>query len=106
MKKYSVVLLPDALDDLAAIYNHIADKSQMPEVALTYIEKLEESCYKLELAPMRGQQRDDLRTGLRIVPIDKNAVAAFEVNETSQTVEILNIFYHGQDYEAVMSDMD
>jgi len=30
-----------------------------------------------------------------------SAVAAFEVNETEQTVTILNIFYGGQDYDAI-----
>ena len=46
--------------------------------------------------------RDDLRKNLRIVAIDKNAIAAFEANEDKQIVTILNIFYGGRDYEAIM----
>jgi plasmid stabilization system protein ParE len=54
------------------------------------------------MAPLRGQQRDDLRQNLRILPIDKNAVVAFEVNEERCTVTILNIFYGGRDYDAII----
>ncbi|TSC54233.1 MAG: hypothetical protein LiPW30_732, partial [Parcubacteria group bacterium LiPW_30] len=40
---------------------------------------------------------------LRITPIDKKAVVAFIVDEGKQAVIILNIFYGGKDYEAIMS---
>ena len=93
--------MPDAYVDLAGIYTYIEEKSKMPEVALAYIEKLERSCHGLRSAPIRGQKRDDLRSGLRIAPIDKRAVVAFEVDEEQQTVTILNIFYGGQNYEAI-----
>ena len=41
---------------------------------------------------------------LRIAPIDKKAVAAFIVDEKQQAVLILNIFYGGRDYEALISN--
>ena len=40
---------------------------------------------------------------LRVYPLDKKAIAAFVVNEDEQTVSILNIFYGGRNYEAIMS---
>ena len=104
MKTYEVSLTPDAIDDLQGIYDYIAIEKKMPDVAWAYIQRLEQSCRKLEHAPIRGQKRNDLRENLRIAPIDKNAVIAFEVDEKVQTVTILNIFYGGQDYETIIKD--
>jgi len=105
MTNYDVYLTPDAIKDLEAIYEYISDASGLPEVAWAYIEKLKNKCRNLKTAPLRGHKRDDLRKNLRIVTIDKNAVAAFEVNEKKRTVTILNIFYGGRDYEAIMRNM-
>ena len=102
MKNYEVYLTPDAIQDLTDIYEYITEKSGLPQVAWAYIEKLRQKCHDLKTIPLIGQQRDDLRKNLRIVAIDKNAIAAFEVNENKQSVTILNIFYGGRDYEAIM----
>lgn len=104
MKHYDVYLTPDAIGDLSSIYEYIADKSGYPEIAWAYIEKLRSKCQDLQTAPLRGQRRDDLRENLRIVAIDKMAVAAFEVNEEKRSVTVLNIFYGGRDYEAIMRE--
>lgn len=104
MKNYEVSLMPDAIKDLAGIYEYIADKSGLPEVAWAYAQKLREKCHGLSAAPLRGQKRDDLRQNLRVVPIDKNAIAAFEVDEEKGTVTILNIFYGGRDYDTIMNN--
>lgn len=104
MKHYKVFLTPDAVKDLADIYSYIASASGIPEVAWAYIEKLRRKCDNLETAPMRGNTRDDLRQNLRILAIDKNAVAAFEIDENRQVVTILNLFYGGRDYETLMGE--
>ena len=104
MKKYDVYLMPDAAKDLESIYDYITDKSGFPERAWAYMEKLRQECHELATAPLRGHKRDDLMKGLRIAPIDKKAVAAFIVDEKKQAVLILNIFYGGRDYEALMSN--
>lgn len=105
MKNYDVFLTPDAINDLKDIYQYIADASGLPEVAWAYIEKLRGKCHNLGTAPLKGHKRDDLRKNLRIVAVDKNAVAAFEVNEKKRSVTILNIFYGGRDYETIMRDI-
>ena len=102
MKNYEVYLTPDAIQDLTDIYEYITEKSGLPQVAWAYIEKLRQSCHDLKMVPLIGQQRHDLRKNLRIVAIDKKAIAAFEVIEDKQIVTILNIFYGGRDYEAIM----
>jgi toxin ParE1/3/4 len=102
MKKYDVYLMPDAIKDLEDIYDYISDKSGFPERAWGYIEKLRQQCNELKTAPFRGRQRNDLMKNLRIASLDKKAVAAFVVDEKKQAVMILNIFYGGRDYEALM----
>ena len=102
MKSYEVYLTPDAIQDMTDIYEYIAAKSGLPEISWAYIEKLRQKCHDLKITPLIGQQRDDLRKNLRIVAIDKNAIAAFEIIEDKQIVTILNIFYGGRDYEAIM----
>jgi len=104
MKKYDVYLMPDAIKDLEGIYGYITDKSGFPERAWGYIEKLRRKCHELETAPIRGQRRDDLMENLRVAPIDKKAVAAFIVDEEKQAVLVINIFYGGRDYEALMAE--
>jgi len=102
MKNYDVYLTPDAIKDLTDIYEYIAQKSELPEIVWAYIEKLRQSCHDLRMTLLIGQQRNDLRKNLRIIAIDKNAIAAFEVIEDKQSVTILNIFYGSRDYEAIM----
>ncbi len=104
MKIFEVYLKPDGVSDLKDIYEYIADKSGHPDIAIAYIRKLRSKCEDLSLAPVRGQQRDDLRKNLRTLAIDKNAVAAFVVDEKRKTVTILNIFYGGRDFDALMRD--
>jgi toxin ParE1/3/4 len=106
MKKYKVFLLPDAIRDLEDIYLDISEQSGFPERARSYIEKLRKECNELEIAPFRGQQRNDLMKNLRIVPIDKKAIIAFMVDEELHAVTILNIFYGGRDYETIMSGFE
>ena len=45
--------------------------------------------------------RPDLRPGLRIVPYGRSVVIAYQVTEN--TVDVVRIFYGGQDYETIMS---
>ncbi len=103
MKTYSVYFMPDAVKDLENIYEYIAGQSGFLERAWAYMEKLKLKCQDLETAPIRGRQRNDLMNGLRVYPLDRRTVAAFLVDEAQQKVCILNIFYGGRDYEALLS---
>lgn len=102
MKTYSVYFMPDAVKDLENIYEYISEQSGFSGRAWTYMEKLRCKCQDLETFPLRGRQRDDLMNGLRIYPLDKKTVAAFLVDEAERSVCILNIFYGGRDYEALL----
>lgn len=64
MKRYEVLLTPDAIEDLQNIYEYVADESSSDEVAHSYIQKLHRRCEEiLTIALIKGQARDDLRVG-------------------------------------------
>ena len=101
MDTYRVYFMPDAIKDLEDIYLYIIEQSGFPDTAWNYMERLKSKCHELETFPIRGQLRNDLMDGLRIYPLDNNAVAAFLVNEADLTVQVLNVFYGGRNYEAL-----
>lgn len=96
MKSRTVVLSQDAINDLLDLYDWIASKSD-PVTALRYIERIEDFCLRLDIASERGQARDDIRPGLRIVGFERRLLVAFTVDEESVT--ILRLFYGGQRWE-------
>ena len=96
MKQRGVIFAPEARDDLFALYDWIAEAAG-PPTAMGYLERLEDFCIRLDLASERGQVRDDIRAGLRIVGFEHSVTIAFTVDAASVT--ILRIFYGGRDWE-------
>jgi toxin ParE1/3/4 len=103
VKTYGVVFAPEAEDDLAELYDYIAEHGS-PTVAARYTEAIIEYCEGLTSFAHRGTRRDDIRPGLRITNYKRRAVIAFEVNEGSNTVAILGVYYGGRDYESALGD--
>jgi len=102
--EYAVVFTPEAQEQLAALYRHIAAVAS-PEVAERYTSAIVTYCESLQTFPHRGTCRDDIRPGLRITNHKKRAVIAFYVD--AERVSIIGVFYGGQDYETVLqSDLD
>lgn len=99
MQPRKVIFAPEARDELKALYKDIADAAS-PEIALSYLERLEEYCRGFSHASMRGHRRDDVRPGLRIVGFEKRVTIAFSVDD--ETVTILHLFYGGRDWENLM----
>ncbi|MBP5060187.1 type II toxin-antitoxin system RelE/ParE family toxin [Pseudomonas chlororaphis] len=96
---YTVEFAPEALEQLAALYRYIATAAS-PETAQRYTDAIVTHCEELRTFPHRGNQRDDIRPGLRITNYRKRAVIAFAVD--ANQVSILGIFYGGQDFEAAL----
>jgi len=95
VKTCTVAFSPEAQDQLAAIYRYIADASGSPQVAERYTEAIVAYCERLQTFPHRGNQRDDIRRGLRVTHYHKRAVIAFAVDDAH--VSIIGVFYGGQD---------
>jgi plasmid stabilization system protein ParE len=101
---YTVEFAPEVLEQLAALYRYISTAAS-PETAQRYTDAIVTHCEELRTFPHRGNQRDDIRPGLRITNYRKRAVIAFAVD--ANQVSILGIFYGGQDFEAAMqSELD
>lgn len=100
MKRRSVVLTPEARDDLLSLYDWIAEAAGS-DTAIGFIERVEAYCARLDLASERGHLRDDIRPGLRIVGFERRLTVAFTVDD--RNVTILRLFYQGQDWESVLS---
>lgn len=102
--RYTVIFTPEALEQLAALYHYIADATS-PEIAERYTSAIVTYCESLTTFPIRGNRRDDIRSGLRITNYKKRTVIAFDVD--AELVSIIGVFYGGQDYAAVLqSDLD
>jgi len=93
-----IVLRPQAEHDLETIYLHLAQDSA--ERAIEYVRRLRRRCETLAQHPKRGRQRDDLAPGLRVLAFERSAVIAYRVEIDS--VRIIDIFYRGRDYEAIL----
>jgi len=96
VKRRDIVFAPEARADLLALYEWISVKAS-PGVAMAYIERIEAYCNGFDLASERGQARDDIRLGLRIIGFEGRITIAFMVSD--QTVTILRLFYGGRNWE-------
>lgn len=74
-------------------------------MARRYTDAIVTYCEELQTFPHRGNQRHEIRPGLRITNYRKRTVIAFAVE--AELVSILGVFYGGQDFEgALQSGLD
>ena len=67
-----------------------------------YVGRIVDFCNGLSTFPLRGTQRDDLLSGLRVTGFERRVTIAFIV--TAEEVLIEGIFYGGRDFEAEFRD--
>lgn len=99
MLRLPVTYRPEAFDDLADIFRFVRRISENPKIANAFVGRIKARCDRIGDAPHAGRPRDDLASGLRTVPFERSAVIAYRV-ETDR-VSITNVFYGGEDYEAL-----
>lgn len=97
---HSVVFTPEAEAQLVELYGYIAVEAS-PEIAARFTDGIVTYCESLSTFPNRGDRREDIRPGLRVTSYRKRVAIAFDVEENR--VNIIGIFYGGQDYESVLS---
>lgn len=98
---YTVRFAPEALSQLAELEIHIAGAGS-PTVASRYVDSIVDYCENLETFPHRGTRREDIRPGLRTLGYRRRVTILIEVAD--DTVNIIGVFYGGQDYEAALQD--
>jgi toxin ParE1/3/4 len=95
---HELIYRPLAEEDLEAINSLIAQDS--PARAFNFVEHIQQRCDLLCDFPEQDRKRPDLRPGLRVIRYGRSVVIASQVAD--DTIEILRIFYGGQDYETIM----
>lgn len=98
MRTREVIYAEAALDDLDRILRWVAETAS-PVAAIHIVEQLEDYIATLDFATERGQSRDDLVTGLRIVGHGRAVIAVY-VQPTIVTVS--RVFYGGEDWKAAL----
>ena len=99
MKERTVVFSPEAEAELLDIYDWIATAASAV-VAYGYVTRIEEFCEGLSIGSLRGQARDDIRSGLRVIGFERRVVVAF-IYDAEQVV-ILRFFYGGRNWEELV----
>ena len=102
----AVVFAPEADAQLEALYHYIAPQGS-PSTAERYTSAIVDTCEGLSLVPKRGVARDDIRPELRVTHHKGQTVIAYAVDEVAQQVQVLGVFYGGQDYAVALGpDVD
>lgn len=71
-----------------------------PDIAHNYTAGIIDFGERLITFPLRGNQRNDIRPGLRTTHYKKQTVIAFSIE--NEQIAILGIFYGGQDYTDIL----
>jgi plasmid stabilization system protein ParE len=95
LKHRIVTFTPQARSDLLDIGDWIAERAG-DEAAFNYIARLEAYCQGFEFAGERGQRRNDLGLGLRVVGFERRVAITFAVFDGEVT--ILRLYYGGQNW--------
>ncbi len=88
--------------DLSDIFEVVWQVSRNLTTAKGFVRRIRNRCTRIGDAPHGGRPRDDLEPGLRTVPFEHSAVIAYRVEP--ERVLITNVFYGGQDFEALFRD--
>ncbi|WP_294521203.1 type II toxin-antitoxin system RelE/ParE family toxin [uncultured Anaerovibrio sp.] len=97
MDKYAVKLTKDALNDMEALYEHIAVRLQAPEIALEQYNRIADAILTLESLPNRFglfECEPERSMGIHRMIVD-NYVVCYVVN--SWVVTVTNVLYGASD---------
>ena len=95
----ALVFTPAARSDLEDIFRFIA--ADNPRRARSYVGDIQQACRSLCDMPEMGLARSDLRPNLRVLPLWRRIVVAYEPSETR--IDVLRVFSAGQDYETILT---
>lgn len=99
MRRLRVEFQPEAVADLADIFQVVWQASRNLSTARGFVRRIRDRYHRIGNALRGGRMRDDLEPGLRTVPFERSAVIAYRIEP--DRVLITNVFYGGQDFEAL-----
>lgn len=98
---HEIVFAPEAQLDLLDLYDMVAEGSS-GERAVAYVERVQAACLRLAVFPERGNQRNDVRPGLRVIGFERRVAIAFHVGAGRVTID--RILYGGRDMGTLFSE--
>ena len=107
MKKWKVVILPAAEEDIGEIYSYIATVLTEPVVAGRLVARVKKAIYSLENMPERYRlyDKEPLRSkGLRLVSAG-NYIIFYHTAQDVGKVFIDGVIYGGRDLDEAVSEM-
>ena len=102
MRRRRVVITDEALRDVRNIRAWIVAEGA-PQAARAYVRRIPNFIVSMNIASERGQRRDDLAPGLRLVSFESVMIAT-RVDDTS--IVILRVFHGGQDWQTALQEPD
>ena len=102
---WKIEFAAEAESDIDLLFHHLADsyvsfgesRFAAAERAVVRIDTILKEAERIASAPHRGMLHDDILPGLRHLTLDR-AIYWYRVEEQSETVRILAIFYGSQDH--------
>lgn len=101
MRRFEIEFDPAALDDLAALRDHITETSSK-SIADVFVDRFLDHLDGFGVAPKRGARRDDIRPGLRTVGWRRILTVAFIVNDSAGKIAVVGVLYRGRDVESAL----
>jgi len=94
---------PEATQQLNELDDWIT-KAASAEIARRFVSAVLDHIDGIQVFPLDGKARDDVRPGLRTSTFRKRTLVVYEVDESSDelVVNILGVFHGGQDWVAAL----
>lgn len=102
MRRMPVIYRSEARKAIDSIFLYVLEASQHSPTAEQFTNRILTRCEKIGDAPLGGVARPDLGTGIRVVPFEGRAVIIYRLE--GEAIEIVNIYYRGRDYQAIMTN--
>ena len=93
-----VLRTDQARDDLKAIGRYIAEQSQSRDIALRFLDRIDERCQIHATQPLMGEARPDLAEDLRCFPVSDYVVF---YRPLSDGILVLTVIHGARDIPAV-----
>jgi toxin ParE1/3/4 len=95
---YEVTIRLEAEQDLADIYDNIAERS--PIAAMRFVDGIRELAMSLTELPRRGKPLEEFGPETRMLIYRSRAIVVHRVME--HTVDVTRVFYRGRDYHSIL----
>jgi len=89
---------PLAADDIAEIWDHIADDSL--RAADRWIDQLDEQFRMLSTQPLMGRSRDELSPGLRSFPFGRYVIFYEPIADIADGIDVVRLLHSAREVDA------